>query len=284
MSRPTVNRPIVGVFDSGFGGLTVLRELLHHLPGADFLYLGDTARLPYGSKSQATVTRYTDAAIRALVARGAELIVIACNTASALALPSLQATAQVPLIGVIGPGAEAAAAIAPAGSTALVLATEATVASHAYAEACTAAGLRAIEKACPLFVPLVEEGWVDDAVTEQVAAIYLREAFALSLETPAVLVLGCTHYPLLRPLLQRTVESIAGPVPIVDSAEATARHTAELLPQATGQHATTPHGEPHLRFFATDSAAKFQRLGPAFLGRSIHQVEAIDLDADPLTC
>ena len=140
-------RPIVGVFDSGFGGLTVLRALLHHLPSADYLYLGDTAHLPYGSKSQEAVTRYTAAAIQLLAGRGAQLAVIACNTASALALPALQTRTGIPLAGVIAPGAEAAAAIAPPGSTALVLATEATVASHAYAQACAAKGLKAVEKA-----------------------------------------------------------------------------------------------------------------------------------------
>ena len=260
-------------FDSGFGGLTVLRELLQHLPGADFLYLGDTAHLPYGSKSQAAVTRYTAAAVRMLVEHGAELVVIACNTASALALPSLAANAPVPLVGVIGPGAQAAAAIAAPGSTALVLATEATVASHAYAAACTAAGLCATEKACPLFVPLVEEGWIDGSITEQIAAVYLREALALSADAPAAIVLGCTHYPLLRPLLARVVSAMAGEVPIVDSAEATARHVAELLPWAA-----TGDGDARLRFFATDSAAKFQRFAPRFLGREIAAVEQIDLD------
>ncbi len=271
-------RPIIGVFDSGFGGLTVLRELLHHLPGADYLYLGDTAHLPYGSKSQAAVTRFTAAAIRQLTGRGAELIVIACNTASALALPSLTATAPVPLIGVIGPGAESAAAIAPQGSTVLVLATEGTVASHAYAHACAAAGLHAVEKACPLFVPLVEEGWTTGHITEQVAEIYLRDAFDLAATKPAAIVLGCTHYPLLRPLLERVAAHIAGaPVAVVDSAEATAHHTARMLPQATA----TLHyglGEPRIEFFATDSAAKFARLGPYFLGREIDRVEHIDLD------
>ncbi len=265
-------RPVIGVFDSGFGGLTVLRELLHHLPGADFVYLGDTAHLPYGSKSQAAVTRYTADAIRTLVERGAELVVIACNTASALALPSLEA--PVPLVGVIGPGAEAAAEIAPPGSTALVLATEATVASHAYAAACTAAGLRATEKACPLFVPLVEEGWTDGSITEQIATVYLRDAFAQSGEKPSAVILGCTHYPLLRPLLRRVVAAMAGDVPIVDSAEATAKHVTTLLPHA----AQAQGSESQLSFFATDSVAKFGRLGPQFLGRTMNEVQLIDLD------
>ena len=267
-------RPVIGVFDSGFGGLTVLRELLHHLPGADFVYLGDTAHLPYGSKSQEAVTRYTATAIRKLVERDAELIVIACNTASALALPSLEMDSPVSLVGVIGPGALAAAAIAPPGSTALVLATEATVASHAYAAACTAAGLSATEKACPLFVPLVEEGWTDGSITEQIASVYLREALALSADAPAAIVLGCTHYPLLRPLLGRVVSAMVGEVPIVDSAEATARHVASMLPHA----AQSGGGESQVSFFATDSTAKFQRLGPQFLGRAMDRVQLIDLD------
>lgn len=267
-------RPVIGVFDSGFGGLTVLRELLHHLPGADFLYLGDTAHLPYGSKSQAAVTRFTAAAIGMLVERGAELVVIACNTASALALPSLEGNAPVPLAGVIGPGASAAAAIVAPRSTALILATEATVASHAYAAACAAAGLGATEKACPLFVPLVEEGWIDGSITEQIASVYLGEALSLSEDKPAAIVLGCTHYPLLRPLLARVVEAMAGEVPIVDSAEATAKHVARLLPHATESDARAPR----ISFLATDAVAKFQRFAPRFLGREIEHVAQVEMD------
>lgn len=267
-------RPLIGVFDSGFGGLTVLRELLHHLPGADFVYLGDTAHLPYGSKSQAAITRYTRAAIRELVSRGAELVVIACNTASALALPSLQDNAPVPLVGVVGPGAEAAATITPSGSTVLVLATEGTCNSHAYAEACAAHGLQAVEKPCPLFVPLVEEGWTDGPITEQIADVYLQEALAAATQPPQAIVLGCTHYPLLRPLLQREIARLDGNIPIVDSAEATARHTVTLLPNA----ATPGNAEAKLHFLATDAAAKFQRFAPRFLGREIPTVELITLE------
>lgn len=261
------------MFDSGFGGLTVLRELLRHLPGADFVYLGDTAHLPYGSKSQAAVTRFTAAAIRLLVSRGAQLVVVACNTASALALASLQDYAPVPLLGVIQPGAQAAAHAVPPGSTALVLATEATVASHAYAEACAEHGLLAAEKACPLFVPLVEEGWIDGSITEQIAAVYLREALTVSPTAPAAVVLGCTHYPLLRPLLERVVGQSLGGVPIVDSAEATALQAARLLPDATSSQQ-----EPALRVLATDSPAKFQRLGARFLQRDLPTVEHVELE------
>ncbi len=262
------------MFDSGFGGLTVLRELLRHLPGADFVYLDDTAHLPYGSKSQAAVTRFTAAATKLLVGRGADLVVVACNTASALALPLLQTEASVALMGVIQPGAEAAAAAVPPGSTVLVLATEATVASHAYARACAAHGLLAVEKACPLFVPLAEEGWTDSSITTQVADVYLREALATSPALPAAVVLGCTHYPLLRPLLQGTVQGLLGSVPIVDSAEATARRAAQLLPAATsaGQRGSV------LSVLATDSPTKFQRLGARFLCRELPPVEHVQLE------
>ena len=206
-------------------------------------------------------------------------MVIACNTASALALPLLKTHAPVPLLGVIQPGAEAAAAVVRRGSTALVLATEATVASHAYVDACAGMGLKAVEKACPLFVPLVEEGWTGygtgSDVAMQVADIYLREALALAAEPPSAVVLGCTHYPLLRLLLQRAVEQHMGRgVPIVDSAEATARQAARLLPHAAGP---SP-GPPALNFLATDSPAKFQRLGARFLGRDLSLVEHVALE------
>ena len=155
-----------------------------------------------------------------------------------------------------------------------MLATEATVNSHAYAEACAGVGLYAIEKACPLFVPLVEEGWVDGSITEQVAAIYLRDALAQTKSPASAIVLGCTHYPLLRGLLQRVILELAGNLPIVDAAQATARHAATLLPEA----ARYSDDRPALRFYATDGAAKFQRLGPQFLGQSIDVVEQIDRD------
>ena len=268
-------RPLVGVFDSGFGGLTVLRELLIHLPGADFVYLGDTAHLPYGSKSQAAVTRFTEAAVRELTARGAELIVVACNTASALALPSLEAASPVPLVGVIKPGASAAAQVAVPAALVLVLATEGTCNSHAYAFACAAEGIHAREKACPLFVPLVEEGWTDHPVTAQVARIYLREALAEMAETPEAIVLGCTHYPLLRSLLEREVATLGLAIPIVDSAEATARFTVSLLPW----EAALVSAEPAVQFLATDAAEKFQRFAPTFLGRPVPAVEQISLDS-----
>ena len=173
----TLRRPTIGVFDSGFGGLTVLKALLELIPDADYAYFGDTARLPYGSKSVETVARYAVEAAHYLESHGAQMLVIACNTATALALDRITAGAHVPVVGVIEPGAEAAAA-ATKNQKIVVIGTEATVSSHAYRKALEARGLSAREKACPLLVPLVEEGWVEHSVTEQVARIYLGEAFA----------------------------------------------------------------------------------------------------------
>ncbi len=200
--------PTIGVFDSGFGGLTVLRALVARLPQARFAFLGDTARLPYGSKSRRTIARYAAQSAQFLVReQGAEFLVIACNTASALALDAIQDAVSVPVLGVIEPGAAAARAASRTGDV-LVIATDATVHSHAYAAACRAHGLRALEKACPLLVPLVEEGWTNHPVTAEVIRIYLdelnAEAAAQGLN-PDTLVLGCTHYPLLRPLIDRAV-------------------------------------------------------------------------------
>jgi glutamate racemase len=268
--------PTIGVFDSGFGGLTVLKALLELVPAANYLYFGDTARLPYGSKSVETVARYAVEAAHYLESHGAELLVIACNTATALALDRITASAHVPVVGVIEPGAEAAAA-ASANKKVVVIGTEATVSSHAYRKALKARSLRAHEKACPLLVPLVEEGWVEHSVTEQVARIYLAEAFSDGFHDADVLVLGCTHYPLLKPLLHRVAP---GHVSIVDSAESTAhavaRHLRELLPQAPA-HPTEERALPRLKFFATDSVEKFRRLGERFLGHPIEDVQHVDL-------
>src|SRR5262252_9139594 len=217
-----IRRPCIGVFDSGFGGLTVLRELIERAPNADYVYFGDTARLPYGSKSAETVARYALSACHYLETQGAQLLVIACNTATALALNQISAAAHVPVIGVVEPGAECALA-ASRSRKVVVLATEATVSSHAYQKALRQRGVEAREKACPLLVPLVEEGWVEHPVTEQVAHLYLDEIFHNGAD---VLVLGCTHYPLIRPLLRR----VAPPeIQIVDSAESTAQAVAQQV-------------------------------------------------------
>ena len=271
-----MRRSTIGVFDSGFGGLTVLKALLELVPDADYVYFGDTARLPYGSKSVETVARYAVDAAHYLESHGAQTLVIACNTATALSLDRITAAAHVPVVGVIEPGASAASA-ATRNRKIVVVGTEATVSSHAYRKALEARGLHAREKACPLLVPLVEEGWVDHTVTEQVARIYLGEAFSDGFHDADTMVLGCTHYPLLKPLLARVTP---GHVKIVDSAESTARevatHFGQLVP-AVQDDCEERRAAPRLKFFATDSTAKFQRLGERFLGHRIDSVEHVDL-------
>ena len=269
-------RPAIGVFDSGFGGLTVLKALLELVPAAEYAYFGDTARLPYGSKSVETVARYAVEAAHFLESQGAQMLVIACNTATALALDRICAAAHVPVVGVVEPGAEAASA-ATKNRKIVVLGTEATVSSHAYRRALEKRGLKAREKACPLLVPLVEEGWVQHSVTEQVARIYLTEAFADSFHDADTMVLGCTHYPLLKPVLRGVAP---GHVRIVDSAESTAKavsmHFPDLLPSPVSPEEER-RSAPRLRFFATDSTEKFRRLGQMFLGFPIENVEHVDL-------
>lgn len=270
----SMRRPTIGVFDSGFGGLTVLKALLELVPAAEYLYFGDTARLPYGSKSVETVARYAVEAAHYLESHGAQLLVIACNTATALALDRITAASRLPVIGVVEPGAQAASA-ATRNRKIVVIGTDATVSSHAYRKALEGRDLQAREKACPLLVPLVEEGWVEHTVTEQVARIYLSEAFADGFHDADTLVLGCTHYPLLKPLLARVTP---GHVTIVDSAESTAHEVAahfDRLVTATDEEER--RRAPRLRFFATDSTEKFQRLGQRFLGHAIDNVEHVDL-------
>src|SRR3984957_10472710 len=270
-----MRRPTIGVFDSGFGGLTVLKALLEILPAADYLYFGDTARLPYGSKSAETVARYAVEAARFLEDQGAQILVIACNTATALALERIVLAAHVPVIGVVEPGAEATA-LASANKKAVVVGTEATVASHAYYKALLSRGVNTHEKACPLLVPLVEEGWIEHPVTEEVARIYLSEAFSEGFEDADVLLLGCTHYPLLKPLFQKVApEHVA----IVDSAESTAQAVASrlqrLVPSISGLGER--RRSTRIKFFATDSVEKFRRLGERFLGHPIEEVQHVDL-------
>jgi glutamate racemase len=271
----TARRTCIGVFDSGFGGLTVLKALLRLIPDADYLYFGDTARLPYGSKSAETVARYAVGAAHYLEQQGAQTLVIACNTATALALDRITDAAKVPVVGVIEPGAERAAGES-ANKKIVVIGTEATVSSHAYLRALEARGLQAKEKACPLLVPLVEEGWIDHAVTKEVAHIYLKEAFADGFKSADVLLLGCTHYPLIQPVLRRVAPK---DVKIVDSADATADAVAKLLRRIPLPSATEEERRrlPRLKFFATDSAEKFRRLGAQFLGQPIDDVRHVDL-------
>ena len=275
------NAPTIGVFDSGFGGLTVLRALIERLPQARYAFLGDTARLPYGSKSRRTIARYAAESAQFLVnEQGAEYMVIACNTASALALDAIQDAVPVPVLGVIEPGALAAREASASGDV-LVIATDATVHSHAYAAACRAHGLRAIEKACPLLVPLVEEGWTAHPVTAEVIRIYLDELRAQAAAeglTPDTLVLGCTHYPLLRGLIGRVLaESGAPGTRVIDSAESTAEAAVKLFNGRAHAEAGSSDAETEIRCFATDSVEKFERLGSRFLARPVGKVELVDL-------
>jgi len=258
----------IGVFDSGVGGLTVVSALRRRLPGESILYLGDTARLPYGSKSPDTVTRYTRKNLEFLSGRGVKAVVVACNTASALALPNLEphkipGMADIPVWGVIEPGARKAAEVSR--GRVGVIATEASVRSDAYPRA-----LRALRpeldirsQACPLFVPLVEEGWHDDPITAQVAERYLRPLLDAGIDT---LVLGCTHYPLIKDVLQR----IAGPdVVLVDYAEQVAAMVADGLAE---RHLEATHSPLHT-FCVTDSGETFQRLA-----RTILKDESVELE------
>jgi glutamate racemase len=260
----------IGVFDSGVGGLTVLGELFKQLPAADYIYLGDTARLPYGAKSQATIARYAVSIARFLVEKeGADFLVIACNTATALALEDIKCAVNVPVLGVIEAGANAAQIISTSKDV-LVIATDATIKSHAYAAACAQRGLRAFEKACPLLVPLVEEGWIDHPVTHEVLRIYLSElldqAGQASL-TADTLVLGCTHYPLLHQQIQRVVPSLC----VIDSSAVLATQMVELLGEMPSEQKGTR------KFYATDSVEKFRQLGERFLGQPIDAVGFVDL-------
>lgn len=286
----------IGVFDSGVGGLTVLRELARRVPDASYLYFGDTARLPYGSKSTETVARCAIEAARFLEARGIEMLVVACNTATALALPAIRAAVKVPVEGVIDPGVAAAAA-ATRRNRVVVIATEATVASHAYKLELERRHINVCEQACPLFVPLIEENWIDHPVTQRVAHIYLDDFFYDYETGPDVLVLGCTHYPLIKPILRAVCP---WRVEIVDSAESTALAVAGRLAARAGVIRTPggpdaappgasagappqdlrpsgPGDSPAISYFATDSVERFRRVGQIFMGRPIELVNLVSI-------
>ena len=265
------SNPVIGVFDSGFGGLTVLRALLSHIPQARYAFLGDTARLPYGSKSRRTIARYAAESAQFLVReQGAEYLVIACNTASALALDAIQDAVPVPVLGVIEPGAASARAASQSGDV-LVIATDATVQSHAYAAACRTLGLRALEKACPLLVPLVEEGWTQHPVTAEVIRIYLDELMhqaAADGMSPDTLVLGCTHYPLLTNAIGRVLKR---QIMIVDSAHNCARAAEEMLDQQSLRAPPLNNGK--LRVALTDAADSFLKVARDALQLNFGQIE-----------
>jgi glutamate racemase len=263
----------IGVFDSGIGGLTVLHALREAVPEAGpFVYLGDTARVPYGTKSDDTVVRYALEGARFLLRRGVRALVVACNTMSAVAIEALQRVVEVPVVGVIEPGVEAAARATRTRRIG-VIGTAATVKSGAYARALQARlpGVVVVSRACPLFVPLAEEGWVDNDVARLVARTYLDDFGGDGVDT---LVLGCTHYPLLGKVIG---EAIGPAVTLVDSAVATAQAVRTRL-IATGQlqaAGADPATGDH--FFVTDSSERFREVGSRFLGRRLERLELVDL-------
>ena len=282
------NQPI-GIFDSGVGGLTVYRALHERLPNERFVYLGDTARVPYGTKSLATVERYAVENSKFLEAHGIKLLVVACNTASALALPAIRKAVHVPVIGVIEPGSRAAVEVAR-GANIGVIATEATVNSGAYAKAITAfresrgtgttSGItsQVIERACPLFVSLAEEGWANSDVARLVARDYLAD---FSQSSIGALVLGCTHYPILRDVIRETV---GGEITLIDSGAATAADVESLLENLALLH-DEPIGLYQERqlcddldhFYVTDAAERFAKVAERFLGSAPSILEAVEI-------
>jgi len=275
------NLPI-GIFDSGVGGLTVYRALHERLPNERFIYLGDTARVPYGTKSLATVERYAIENSQFLVSRGIKILVVACNTASALALPKIRENIGIDVVGVIGPGARRAVEITKDKTNPKigVIATEATVASDAYGEAIRRASdkTEVLQTACPLFVSLAEENWVKEAETFSIAEKYLREIVEKKVDA---LVLGCTHYPILREVIQKTVGEN---VTLIDSGEATAEEVRQLLKDKNLANENPPEHRIERRlcddldhFYVTDAADRFARVAERFLGVKPAKLEAIEV-------
>lgn len=264
-------RAPIGVFDSGLGGLTVFKALARRMPEESLVYFGDTAHVPYGSKSPEAIARYSTAVARFLAGRGIKLLVVACNTSSAWALPAIRKAVKVPVIGVVEPGARAA--LAAGGRKVGVIGTEATVKSGAYAKALArlSRGTKTVAQACPLFVPLVEEGWWEGPVATETARRYLAP---LKAARPDALILGCTHYPFLKKVIGRAI----GPkVRLIDSAEETARETERVLSEL-GLRA--PRGRKGRReFYASDAPERFARLGRRLLGAAVGGVKLHPFDA-----
>ncbi|HLA94339.1 MAG TPA: glutamate racemase [Pyrinomonadaceae bacterium] len=270
----------IGIFDSGVGGLTVYRALHDRLPNEHFVYLGDTARVPYGTKSLATVERYAIENSQFLASRGIKMLVVACNTASALALPKIRERIGIDVVGVIGPGGRKAVELTKDKTKARIggIATEATVASNAYFEAIRRASDSAevFQSGCPLFVPLAEEGWTQETETFSIAEKYLEPMKAFN---PDALVLGCTHYPILRDVIQQTVGE---DVKLIDSGEATAEEVEKLLLEKDLANPNKIVGSRTLcddldHFYVTDAADRFGRVAERFLGTKPSRLEAIEV-------
>jgi len=276
-SETDANLPI-GIFDSGVGGLTVYRALHNRLPNEHFIYLGDTARVPYGTKSLATVERYAIENSQFLASRGIKILVVACNTASAIALPKIREKIGLDVVGVIGPGARKAVEVTKPNSKIAVIATEATVQSDAYAASIRQASANAeiIQTACPLFVPLAEENWTREPETFSIAKKYLQNIIEFE---PEALVLGCTHYPILREVIQQTVGEH---VKLIDSGEACAEEVEKLLLEKGLANSHQVTGTRRLcddldHFYVTDAAERFARVAERFLGTKPSKLEAIEV-------
>ncbi len=276
-SEAMINLPI-GIFDSGVGGLTVYRALHNRLPNEHFIYLGDTARVPYGTKSLATVERYAIENSQFLASRGIKLLVVACNTASALALPKIREKIGLDVVGVIGPGARKAVEVTKDGARIAVIATEATVQSDAYAASIRQASVTAkvLQTACPLFVSLAEENWTREPETFSIARKYLQSIIEFA---PEALVLGCTHYPILREVIQQTVGEN---VTLIDSGEACAEEVEKLLIEKGLANPNKITGTRKLcddldHFYVTDAAERFARVATRFLGVTPAKLEAIEV-------
>lgn len=264
----------VGVFDSGVGGLTVTRAIVDRLPREAIVYLGDTARVPYGNKSPETIQRYSTRITERLLEDGAKAIVIACNTASALAMKQVQETHAGPVIGVIDPVCERALEVTKTGSVG-VIGTRGTIQSGAYPETLLAlrSDLNVITQPCPMFVPLAEEGWLKGRVPLDVARTYLERFVGTEVDT---LILGCTHYPLLKPVIEEALQDLLGrSIQVIDSAQATADRLCEVLEREGILQET--QGAPKHRFLVTDDAESFRESCKRFFGAPIGRVEQIEL-------
>lgn len=263
----------IGIFDSGVGGLTVLKEIIKSLPQEDTLYLGDTARVPYGTKSPETVTRYSMEITTFLVQRDIKLLVAACNTVSAVSLEALKKKFSLPIVGVIEPGARRAAAVTKSGKVG-VIGTEGTIRSSAYTKAIKRINpeIEVVTRACPLFVPLAEEGWIDNDIARLTAEKYLRGLRSEGVDT---LVLGCTHYPILKDTIAATMGE---GVQLVDSAAETARTVAEILRNSGLIRPPAERGNHH--YFVTDVPAGFLKVGNRFLGETLHDVHQVVLEKE----
>lgn len=266
----------IGIFDSGVGGLTVLRELARALPQEDTIYFGDTARVPYGTKSPDTVIRYSQEIASFLMTRDIKLLVVACNTASAVALPALRRQLPIPVVGVIEPGARRAVEVTKSGVVG-VIGTAGTIRSSAYSRAIKRLNpnISVLAKPCPLFVPLAEEGWTDNEIARLTAHQYLDELRQAGVDS---LVLGCTHYPLLKKII---AEAMGPQVALVDSAEETARTVAAILQEKKLLRPAAEQGNHH--YYVTDVPAGFIRVGNRFLGGKLGDVYQVSLDDCRLT-